>query len=73
MAPVRRKQTARKVIGTGTATKTSAKKEESLKLGRAKRAEAKRVKTEGEKDSSVCNNLLRVAQYGLTVGTCPCS
>ena len=72
MAPVRRKQTARKVIGTGTATKTSSKKE-SLKLRRAERAEARRVKAEGDKDSSVCNNLLRVASYCLTVGTCPCS
>lgn len=57
MAPNRRKQTARKVIGTSTATKTFAEKEELLKLKRAERAKARRVKAKEDKDT-VCSTTM---------------
>lgn len=53
MAPNRRKQTARKVIGTSTATKSSAEKEELLKLKRAERVKARRVKHIKAKEDKV--------------------
>ncbi|KAF8258071.1 hypothetical protein EI94DRAFT_1203018 [Lactarius quietus] len=55
-AMARTKQTARKVSGKSTTTKPSAEKEELLKLKRAERAEAKRVKhLKAEEDkNTVC-------------------